>query len=268
MEISDTWKEQLSYKKDPSKYDKFYLNKSGSGLCEPPKKSYMNNCTRLHLKLNPKTYMMYFSNKIFLKGTYDTYKKLGIRFPIYTKEHKKFYYNFNGECFNANLAKYALMYQSFKSVADWNDIKTYCEIGSGYGGLVELLQYNTEIEKYILIDFPEMLSLAKKYLKNYYNISYITVDNYKEIDKPDMFLNSDSFVEMTKNSIQEYFDFMQSFKNVYLLSYNRVYREEGDCVNSENTFPYDKKWNMLYKQFIGSNMLRIPSDTIIRISKR
>ena len=41
------------------------------------------------------------------------------------------------------------------------------EIGAGYGGLCRILSEIVDIESYFIVDLPEVLSLAKKYLSNY-----------------------------------------------------------------------------------------------------
>ncbi len=92
-----------------------------------------------------------------------------------------------------------LILTHIKSIQD-NDSIDIVEVGGGYGGLYLALQhfsntYNVKINKYTIIDLPEVLSLQKLYLSQYNNsiknIDFIDSETFgSSIDSSNLFLIS------------------------------------------------------------------------------
>ena len=55
---------------------------------------------------------------------------------------------------------------------------TVCEIGAGYGRSAHSIISNYNIEKYIVVDLPEMLEISKTYLKNGFTKNEIPETNF------------------------------------------------------------------------------------------
>ena len=92
------------------------------------------------------------------------------------------------------------------------------EIGAGYGRTCHaFLSLNNDLKKYLIIDFPEMLSLSSKYLKkvldnkNFKKVSFIdanqNLDNITELNlKNCLTININSFNEMSDNAFNIYIE--------------------------------------------------------------
>ncbi|MDO8482076.1 MAG: putative sugar O-methyltransferase [bacterium] len=152
-------------------------------------------------------------------------------------------------------------------------IKNICEIGAGYGGMCEMLAVNQPFERYLIIDLFETLSVSMTYILNaptfkgfrfFYIESADDVKNlplrsiafisYKTFHKNpgvlktlplELFINISSFVEMGQTIVGEYFNFIQSYGDVYLFSANNMKRDEQGEPFGAYDFPYDKKWEHL-----------------------
>ena len=99
-------------------------------------------------------------------------------------------------------------------------IKNIVEVGPGYGRMVEVIIKNFDISKYIVVDYKSILVLTKKYLSKvlskieYKKVEFLNFEDFSfkkdlfknefEIDKFDLFINSDSFHEIEKNVIRKY----------------------------------------------------------------
>lgn len=162
-----------------------------------------------------------------------------------------------------------------------NLISNVLEIGAGYGNLAKILLQDNKL-KYFMVDLPENLLLQIYYLnQNYpelkiylnkgekihirelqnYDLFFFTPDQINNIDNSvnfDLVINTSSFMEMEKKSINEYFKFIQSRINIegYLFNINRYFK---DTVNQKIRFyeyPYDFFWNEIYSEvFIGFRRL-------------
>lgn len=242
-----------------------------SGLLEHPIRSFRD--ISLHKKLKPSTYIGYFPNKFEQLGEFKLFQDVGIKFPPYNDN--RIYWDFDGCKYNANYRKYASFYILLSKYINWNNVNIICDIGGGYGGLAELFSYNLQNKNYIMIDLVETLMVAMKYLvKNItsHQIYYVqSLDELKKVCKEknvimlidtnhlnkwreeirnilniDLFINADSFIEMTKEQVGSYFDFIQKF-DCYLFHHNRVNRQTSKDLNETAKFPYDKNWVTLYE---------------------
>ncbi len=139
---------------------------------------------------------------------------------------------------------------------DFNKIKSYFEIGGGFGANIHFILTNfPNIKKIIYLDTVPNIYVGTEYLKHHYKdnvIDYLKVKNFSEISfsnndnleiicippwlieklnvKIDHFHNAASFVEMPKNIISNYVKFIKKFKTkeISLISY--------DDYDSKTTF--------------------------------
>ena len=123
------------------------------------------------------------------------------------------------------------------------DQKTVCEIGAGFGRTAHaMLECYPNIEKYTIIDLPNCLTLTQGYLKKvlsqklYDKLEFLRAD---ELDssafKPiDLFINIDSFAEMTKPTIQNYLKLIQDYGK-YFYSKNTIGKYKPSDMGLINT---------------------------------
>jgi putative sugar O-methyltransferase len=126
-----------------------------------------------------------------------------------------------------------------------------CEIGAGYGGFAEKILRNYPDSKYLIIDLPEANFLSSYFLsKNFPNkkilLAYkkkgeiIYKSDFNKYDiiiippwfkvngiKFDLFINTRSMMEMDKEIIFKYFQFIQSniSKKGYFFNVNRYFKD-------------------------------------------
>ncbi len=154
---------------------------------------------------------------------------------------------------------------------DLNKVKYICEIGSGYGGLVEKFYLHFNHFKFLIIDLKHSVYVTEYYLKNNFphlkiksiNDSSYTVNkdlflkfdivicnNDINIDNIpiDMFINARSFAEMEYSQINNYFNFIN--KNIvnygYFININRYTKRSVGYDIDLCKYPYDDKWSVLY----------------------
>ncbi|HEY4514261.1 MAG TPA: putative sugar O-methyltransferase [Candidatus Paceibacterota bacterium] len=203
---------------------------------------------------------------------FDILHAAGIKFPPFNPEHSDLYYNFDGSAFNFEMRKFgidiALMKQCVRK-----DIKNICEIGAGYGGMCEMLAVNQPFDRYLIIDLFETLCVSMTYLRNsptlkefrfFYiestndlkdipprSIAFVSYKTFHQISEAlkkfplELFINISSFVEMGPTIVGEYFDFIQSYQDIYLFSANNMMRSEQGDNFSAYDFPYDNNWKHL-----------------------
>lgn len=151
-----------------------------------------------------------------------------------------------------------------------------CEIGGGYGSLARMICSRHKC-KYILIDLPEANLLSGYYLNEYFSnkgkeILYFSdlnrdtlcqndIEHFDIIIIPpniefsqdlsiDLFINTRSMMEMTKNTIQQYFNLIQ--KNIhhegYFLNINRYIKKTVGEKIMISRYPYDKNWKVILSE--------------------
>ena len=283
LDYSDygTWNSQELDEKDIPDIRHFYNNSFRRGLIEYPEKRphpkpystnkfsplfFINNY--LKIILSQKTIRKQ------LENYYYTYSTIGVDYPKYDPDDIDFYYNMDGYAFNHNLRKYSEFILTLRQFIKMKNLNV-CEIGGGYGGLTELMIKNNLIKNYYIIDLFETLSVSMTYLidkikepyscnlinsekdmeeiEGDFNIIFIPVKVYNNINnflkenfEIDIFINSNSFVEMSNNDLNDYFSFIHQFNHVYLFSYNKIKRVEQGKMMSAYGFPYDSNWQDIY----------------------
>jgi putative sugar O-methyltransferase len=149
-----------------------------------------------------------------------------------------------------------------------------CEIGSGYGGFAEKILRNYPGSKYLIIDLPEANFLSSYFLsKNFPNKNILLAyekkreiiyksdfDKYDIIIIPpwfkvrgikfDLFINTRSMMEMDKDIIFKYFEFIQN--NIsdkgYFFNVNRYFKNTVKKPLKLIDYPYDNNWNTIISQ--------------------
>jgi hypothetical protein len=296
---SGTWTKNELKKEDLDDLFFFYKNSFRRGLIESPekyphKKPYSDN--KFNLKFFIKYYLKIKLNQRYIKNMLQVEKAVfqdtGIRFPFHSM-HKDFYYTFDNTSFNSNLRKYASFLLFMQTCLDFRKVKNVCEIGAGYGGMAELMIFNhsENISNYIIIDLFETMSISMTYLTNsvsgynfYYieeadsineidfsqkNIVFIPTNVYSQIKSTfrnylhiDLFINTNSFVEMPKDIVVDYFRFIEQFSDTYLFSSNAIKRIEQGYEHGAYKLPYDNNWTHVKETIVSKY------NDLTRLSKR
>jgi putative sugar O-methyltransferase len=155
-----------------------------------------------------------------------------------------------------------------------NKINLICEIGSGYGGFAEKIIRNYPKAKYLIIDLPEANFLSSYFLSKHFpnkkillayekNREVIYKSDFDKYDiiiippwfkvegvKFDLFINTRSMMEMDKDVIFKYFEFIQNniSEKGYFFNANRYYKNTVKKPLKLIDYPYDNNWNTLISQ--------------------
>tara|TARA_B100000579_G_C22819922_1_gene849987 strand:- start:803 stop:1837 length:1035 start_codon:yes stop_codon:yes gene_type:complete len=154
-----------------------------------------------------------------------------------------------------------------------NTVNHVLEIGAGYGELSRMLLLDNNF-KYFFVDLPENLLLQIYFLKeNYpelniylnkgekihyedlknYNLFFFTPKQIHNIDDKinfDLIINKSSLMEMKKESVNQYFDFIQKKTNVdgQFININRYFKETEYGKFRFYELPYDSYWIENYSE--------------------
>ena len=122
-------------------------------------------------------------------------------------------FNISGKSFmiSPSTVHYIKVLQDIFTLFDTDEIKTVAEIGVGYGGQCRLLTSRmNNLKTYTLIDLPEVLPLAEKYLKHFENREKLQfVDGTTDINLAetyDLAISNYAFSELVKNVQDHYLD--------------------------------------------------------------
>lgn len=163
-----------------------------------------------------------------------------------------------------------------------NKISNICEIGGGFGSLIELFITNYDT-KALLIDLPEANLLSSYYLKELFpQKSFFLFNDYKKknflsqldfeendiiilppncnIDKKikiDFFINTRSMMEMNFKVIESYFKFIQHHtkEGGYFLNVNRYEKTHVGEPIRISEYPYDNNWKTIISETSKHNKL-------------
>ena len=146
-----------------------------------------------------------------------------------------------------------------KPLVNENDL--IIEIGAGYGGLAEKFLKLSNFKKYYIFDISTSIILQEYFLKEYKSLdnNRLEILQFNQFDKKLrsicekrdngklIIINTRSFMEMTKNTIKNYFDTFQKHtkKGDILFNANRYKKSmSGEVIKIKN-YPYDNKWILL-----------------------
>ena len=153
-------------------------------------------------------------------------------------------------------------------------IEYICEIGAGFGGFSAKMIKNYSKAKYLIIDLPEANFLSSYFLsKNFPNkkilLGYekkeeiIYKSDFNKYDiiiippwfkvegiKFDLFINARSMMEMDKEVIFKYFEFIQNniSEKGYFFNVNRYFKDTVREPLKLTNYPYDINWNTIISQ--------------------
>ncbi len=82
------------------------------------------------------------------------------------------------------------------------------QIGAGYGGLCKILHSISEFGSYTLVDLPDQLALAKRYLDGFglKNVAFLTPDQLSKDASYDLVVSDMSFSEFNRSFQELFFD--------------------------------------------------------------
>ena len=152
-----------------------------------------------------------------------------------------------------------------KKILSKKNINSVCEIGGGYGSFAQKIikKFNC---KYVSIDLPEGNLLASYYLKKHFND--LSIIGNCELDKStfsdndifilnpwnkisdikfDLIINTRSLMEMDKDIIKYYFDFIHNHvsNDGFFLNINRYRKKSVGYPIHFYEYPYDSSWNVV-----------------------
>ena len=147
------------------------------------------------------------------------------------------------------------------------------EIGGGYGGLLKTISVNIRFKKYILIDIPEALILAKTYISHFKEldnkVEYISSfdrEKIKKINNIDLIIGVCSIAELSEENQIFYLNYLlKRAKNIFLV-YNtlHIYRSlyYKSLFSLMNTFrikiePFNNTKYLYFKQSNSTFLLNV-----------
>ncbi len=170
-------------------------------------------------------------------------------------------------------------HQNFSNKIDFKFAKTFFEIGGGFGANIHFLVENYKnLKKFIYLDLPINLYVATEYLKSIYGTA---VKDYVEIEKKeiffennenleiicippwkiadikcsfDIFQNSNSFIEMSEEIINNYVFFVKKIMNhnskILISSYIDLNNKK--IINPEKLI---NLWDMNFETFYAKSII-------------
>jgi len=118
------------------------------------------------------------------------------------------------------------------------------EIGGGYGGLCRILSIFIEFDEYIMVDLPDVIKVAEKYLSHFPKIAnkvkFVSYENYENIlnfskDSPiDLLIAVSSMSECSREIQKKYIrDFCLNSKYIFVV-WNTLHIL--NCISERNNF--------------------------------
>ena len=126
--------------------------------------------------------------------------------------------------------------------------KKIVEIGRGFGALCKTISVLYDFDEYILFDLPEVISLCKKYIKNfpelYEKVTFITSEEFEDINDikdVDVFIAAASLAECNKKTQDNYINKVLLNSKVGYIIYNTLHISEA-VTNYESLIKKTKKY--------------------------
>ena len=132
----------------------------------------------------------------------------GPRVYDYSKQLSKVIPSINGHILvSPTTLRYIKVLSDILLLFDMSDIKRITEIGIGYGGQCRILCSKIQGVTYSLVDLPEVLCLAKRYLSEYKissSIEYIDGTSQIHMEPSDLIISNYAFSELKKDVQDKY----------------------------------------------------------------
>ena len=84
--------------------------------------------------------------------------------------------------------------------------KRIVEIGGGHGGQCAILSSLYHLERYVIVDLPEVLDLAKKYLSEMQvnNVDFLSFEEFSKLPETDLIISNYTFTELDRKIQRSY----------------------------------------------------------------
>lgn len=110
------------------------------------------------------------------------------------------------------------------------------EVGGGYGGMCLMLHELVGFNEYTIIDLPDAVALAEKYIKQFPEVfdkvNFVSCDDCKEIKDIDLFIADASLAECDEETQMDYFQkFIKNSKAGYIV-YNTLHVETQRSIHA------------------------------------
>ena len=159
------------------------------------------------------------------------------------------------------------------------------EIGPGYGRTVECVLKNFNVNQYFCIDYKNVLTLTKRYLKkvlrkNLFNkIIFCEFENFNfkknffinnyNVGQFDLLINSNSFHEIEPNVVKKYLNFFNSVcDNFFIKNAIAKYKPKDliDHLSKKGVPKYNKKLGLCFEtiNIFDSEKIKIQSQKYLK----
>jgi len=133
-----------------------------------------------------------------------------------------------------SVVQYACQFWEIKChLGDTRLPNTVLEVGGGYGGLARILSSQWTPKKYILVDLPEVLAVAERYLSNFdietefEFISCFDADAQTSIPEIDLFISCSALAELSVQQQERYNSLLLLKSSNFFLIYNTLHEKKG-----------------------------------------
>lgn len=130
-----------------------------------------------------------------------------------------------------NTVRYASVAYEIKDFAP--HAKRIVEIGGGYGGMARMLSEFYDYDEYTIVDLPEALELAKKYLSNFPCFSkmiFLTPDQVKKSGDYDLFIADASLSECDAKTQEKYINSYAIHSDNIFVLYNTLHLHSAQAA--------------------------------------
>lgn len=124
-------------------------------------------------------------------------------------------------------------------------VRSVVEIGGGYGGLARacLLAF-PELERWTIIDLPQVAKVSRWYLTGEAKVQVLDVGDYELAEPADLVIQTRGFMEMSAEEVEWYFSMIQGGR---LLNLDGLFWtvNRRKKITLFRDWPWDEKWKVL-----------------------
>ena len=186
-----------------------------------------------------------------------------------------FFFSFSRRKVNGPYLKAAEQVALLESCLDLSGITEVCEIGAGFGALAETIIFSLRPRRYVIVDLPETLDISFAYLSaeagldealfrrtfgrgewkdktiqmGETEITFLDASksDFHSLRGIDLFLNSNSFSEMDRETLQKYLTLVSQNRGAALMSANPR-RTEGSSNFDPDLFAQSESgWKLVLR---------------------